>query len=1681
MSDSDALAEVSLSDLPQTSEQLESELANSTGLVVSHGQEAQEEQEEESSQEEEQEEINPLLFLELGDRVLIDSEEFGRTIGRIYYRDAELIRIMPDGATNILLDFPRIYNEDEGIDKFDDDMGVSVSYVLEKANFPSFVEQQDFHVGQQLETLTQSGERSETILTILSINSEEDKIVVQDQTGAEETIVFGFVGIPLDEDFKILRILKQPKLSEAAAAQEEAVPEAASQEAPEEDEELVDEGEEFEIAYVGKVAVAKDVIIRQAKETEKTYTDTIQKVDALNDFMTMLDPIAQKDPRAIRAVRILVETLFNMKQETIQFYEDGSIAGPATLSVDMLADLLKNTNVPMSRPVLDIALKIYLDDQDEFDLDKDEFYSVDFEKELAAAIARVNPVVSSDGQVNMYRIGQHAFIKKFEETWRPNNTGKPVHTFQEDADFFRLEVPDVDDPPLNGLSYSRETKTAGEEPYFTDINYSVRRGLTRTYYKAGNNRKTQLVPADLARAKAYLLFPYSTASTIGSTRTSFLAIDSARSQMKKELMNDILERFEGPKDSIKGEGILTIKSTGESIGNIEIRDYLSQIPFVGTGISDAQITLVELGLNNYELTPAILATIDSKLQAYQKQLRNELVRLREALVAPTSEPEQNSLLADPQVLAEIIRSEPILVDTIIELEKQTSIKPSDIAIVAYLLKTHNDYFQAAMGQQALYVARERLRATRDRFLAAVHLSQLLAKKRQEAGVPPKPNKCEHVAKLAEIRRIEDENERMMLLVKFFAKYQGARQDNFINCSICKQHLLCVHERLQIQGFLNPAENPNIEKEIILNFAGGQFQGNYICRNCGQPIKEISYDTNLEYDDNGKPMMGRAVLVDTDAILEEQLDIALSSVPIPKVKELKLKTKKEELYRDIVHELAGRVGIALSENAYRRIIDRMVQYVMLLPTAEVYNADAAKKKKEGKDVVDYDIIVSRNVICAAAVFLLVEIQTRIPEYTVRYPLHGCVATFEGYPLGSETNMGGMTYIACAVASVMRKETPWNKTGFQSGKTATDRQNAVLQYMSAILAKVRKINPTVEQDLIFKRAYLETRAAQEVIERQTEKIPDGFLPNMITLEPAEAANGENTVVAEVASRMGAAGEQALAEVWIRQANSLAKKTAIVIRGSPVAGTTCCLASITSPGNFWLAASDLPQLAKRTMKPNYRVHPLRVHFVPRPLQEIIVEADDSLNYRLFLKVCYTGPQKGQLHEVGLTNVCRWCGFSFPSHPAIVDADEKSDGQSSVTSQGIDTSRKAFQDLLDEVHRHNQVEPYKAVAVPTVEQITSEFANMTPQPFEGWFDAIQQTFEELIPAVQTGRQVDVINALGPLSNIAASAEAIVRRRIVDSLASHILKLMSELSWDNLLQALNTYFLVPYKRMLVNYNIESYKDVVFKPVSEEGKRGFGKKRKNEKPVGIDIPYSEYINLPDDHKDDINKIMDIDTGFIKTYMPLVNKLQNAKLKLEHFVDCLSTIYSFKEKIHSGVLPGRSTTLKYIQEVLFFGILADLVNPDIMPSMSAGGATSSDMGMTSELLMKIVVGSLKKFNKERMSFSDEELREKITVRNEKEKADIISQFDKMSKDEKEVQLLMKANRMGRWAVGGTKAIWAYDAERYGIEKIERLEAGLIDFPGREPTDIPGREYDDSGLPIMGDEAGYDVMQEGEDDA
>jgi hypothetical protein len=115
----------------------------------------------------------------------------------------------------------------------------------------------------------------------------------------------------------------------------------------------------------------------------------------------------------------------------------------------------------------------------------------------------------------------------------------------------------------------------------------------------------------------------------------------------------------------------------------------------------------------------------------------------------------------------------------------------------------------------------------------------------------------------------------------------------------------------------------------------------------------------------------------------------------------------------------------------------------------------------------------------------------------------------------------------------------------------------------------------------------------------------------------------------------------------------------------------------------------------------------------------------------------------------------------------------------------------------------------------------------------------------------------------------------------------------------------------------------------------------------------------------------------------------------------------------------------------------------------------------------------------LTYSDKELRDELQIRAEKEKAEIIREFSGMDDDKKQVELMLKNLRMGKWAVGGSKAITQYNKDQYERERIERAKAGISDFAtGGFGPEGPA----DAELQAMGvaEDSGYDMERMGEDD-
>ena len=76
----------------------------------------------------------------------------------------------------------------------------------------------------------------------------------------------------------------------------------------------------------------------------------------------------------------------------------------------------------------------------------------------------------------------------------------------------------------------------------------------------------------------------------------------------------------------------------------------------------------------------------------------------------------------------------------------------------------------------------------------------------------------------------------------------------------------------------------------------------------------------------------------------------------------------------------------------------------------------------------------------------------------------------------------------------------------------------------------------------------------------------------------------------------------------------------------------------------------------------------------------------------------------------------------------------------------------------------------------------------------------------------------------------------------------------------------------------------------------------------------------------------------------------------------------------------------------------------------------------------------------------------------------------------MELMNKRKGLGKWAVGGTKLIYAYDKEYYDQEREKRLQAGIMD--DMDDMGDMGDMGDENDEPF--EEEGYDNNQHADDD-
>jgi hypothetical protein len=1640
--------------------------------------------------------------IELGDTIVILGGTLNKTRGKLYEFSEDRFSVLPSGATDRIIKIPLIDGEP------DPELGISEIKILKKSPQPGFIHMVDLRAGQTVETFL-DGPEAGPIFKVVSVNEDDDSAIFQDEAGAEINIEFGFRGIPRELGYEVIRTLESPAAeappSESREAEgagpkslslrvseddversEEGRVPSPGEEAEAEEDDALEEQDKPKFILGERVELPADEEIKEIGSAFRIYQDIFQRSEMLGQLIRSLPQTQQRNPIKLQEIRRLVELMLILRNDVVQYGLTGEPRGLKPTSANTLAELVTRPDVSLARKVANVSKVLYLDhtvnhvnsvkrgdggvDSGAAPVEDVEGLYADYLADVVRQAATLEKTAAMGGEgepgigMPKFFLDMETYRQKIQTPFRIQQAaGKPPITA--DEEIFRLEVPDMEKPQLS----VKAKKSDFPPPQITQSPFAQTRILKSRTTRFTTGEEFRIVESgENPTYDNILVFPRTALRTVGPIRSGSLARDASLGISDVEFMDDLLVRLGEINDFPTADGILLLGVEGNILGNVLVKDWLENLNILVSGIGDTLLELRGYGVSNIEWNVEQVAVIQAKIEQHLAGLKIFMTKQREenkAVLANLRFEPQNLLApADATRLLARVEGEPILQKIFEKVRDYIGdLSAIDVNWFSYIFLAYPDLLLATLGQQPDILTKERLRNVRDQYNNALMKGYRIKQTLLNAGQPPTENACKHVEELDKVRKLghrhaEEPSDvsKMKGMLRLLNKFRGRTEENWVWCNVCDKHLICGHELLQVQEFLRPREKDAIQKELILKFSGGQFSGRFICSVCGQGIQELDFDTNVEFDDAGRPMMGRATLVDEDAIKEAQLQAALTGDGRAEGEgegegeAEEYPTEELNMMFKTLKKIASLVGINPEPEDLRRMVDELSTYVLGLATRDAYAAAA-----KGKKVQDYDIWYSIRYLSAAAAILVINIQTHIPDYIIYYSNAECREGFFGYPLEAEANMSGINCVTTVVAGINDNEFPFNLTTLQRQPNLVKRRDAILPFVKNQVDAFIK-SPLTQANLKRKKEYrVRLYGTSEGIKK--DQIPQIFRPVPYIVGKEEAAAG--AVVAEAAT------PEKQATAWIRNAHQIAKDNSALNPDSPYSETTCCLHKVgeTVAENWSSYSTGKGVLEARRAGIINRSATISTTFYTEKPKVLEGKLDPKDYYKLFARLCWQGPAKGQPHQLGIGLTCGLCDLSFQENPR--DSKDELKLKTHIESQGIIINEDTFNDLLMTARLSSGVLETPIPAPPTGND-TFEWLARHPAPIEGWSQMLQVTqraLQELLTGAGVLTKIQIAQAAEDIVRVVSEKEDYVKMRL-GSQAFSYLESMLKRPPRECGEAVSTYLLVPYQRWLSGLTVESFKILDSYELS--------------KPTVDDI----LIKGMGAHLQIIGADEEL-TGIA---------LRKVRLFVKDLSSCCRDIFPY---IRPLLTLGGKDMVNYIMRAYLIGTIYRFIDPHQLPSASSaegeGEGEGEDSVPNMKLLYKSLGQALTKYATSSKVPTEEEIRTRLEQRVEQEKQVFIGKLDRMGREERRVELVLKGLGMGDWAAGGSKAIRKYDEDRYEVERAERAAAGIMDYPGglgvAEGAE-GGRAIDMFGLDFGGDydaagetgEGGYDHEQMAEDD-
>ena len=1295
--------------------------------------------------EEEQAEAVPTDPLHIGNLIGILSDAYGYTVGRVVYRDLEMVRIMPQEASDRALEFPLA----DGGATFVPELGVGTVELLEIQPSDYYVDFLGARPGEILEFFTTEGAEAAPSGEVEEVIKSKSKDSIKLKDGR----ILKFRGIGPQEPIAVIRVRTAGNLPAAVAAG------AAGEDVAASAQQAQQAQRQTEMAALLR-SVLPAATVEVIPTAERSYPDSMQREDMFQDLLAAVSEKKRTNQRRVRAIEREVDIMVSLKNKSLIRSEAGLVIGPAPHVINTIQDALTASTeaLPGAIPIVKAARVLNLDRNNESDnYNPDDvapriISEVEQQSEELAQLYENDKALPAEIGRGFFAFTQYLLGK--DQAVLQGPIDKP---WKADQDVIRTAGPEV---ATQGFDMELPADNPLETPVtLALLSSSVREKLVRVLtadyhidHKTG--AKNLVAPSDPSTVSGYVILPPKVAMSLrppaqyGELQTSLLYSDllSAYLPSMAQVLRDLhtidpgsplhawtLASADAATTSVAEWLASVIKYVVHPLDALAPRSprMMALLDTLGLGTSDLTAPLTDV-INGFikESQKTWRSLLKERRAEIQKALDTEPPRTYQSVTgsdatlwsALLAAPSLKELLADSSRRNPAIAEAPTLITASLLMEAQGDATPLVFSEIASLDG------RPAIADLDPVVAADSLAKSRSYALRrqALKARDLLA---LSASAPVKST-CTHADRLEAVRNVSDVLQRSRLLRDFIEEFQGPKSGDWMTCIICKQNCVCYHELMELEALAQPSRLVTIQKQILIKFGGGRQGRQIVCKNCGLGLQEIDYDDHVEFDDDGRPIASASVLTDEqmqDVGETSWKRIAATAAAAPVSNSVSFATEGQRDLGDALTVILDRGGLQADADVIRRIVRYADLYVSLrAPPQGAYEAQRSRmltsastkiKVTSGAggvvvDVPTYAALLDQLRISALIALTAISLQVATPAIVVNNPLPLCAFSRSGYPFEPKAkpeDIGALSYISCVVASIQRDSVPWRNMKWAGEPKIEPRKREALKVgliaMQIILgldAKSAPLSFTPEINQLLQRARTDVVATKErALVSLTDELPVGFRPEPFPvrmdrpslerdpLPPIQEALAAGAPVASLIPPIAAAIHQdAIAIVGIlHETASAAVAIALSAGQKPAADSTCC------PIRF----ADLRPLEQGTL---VKAHALLRSSIPSetnagthlwptfetPIPEAIDQTvEEGVLFKLFLKFCYSGPTVGENHEFSTGSICRSCGLALGKPVDLIDFG--TEGAAILAAQQgplrVEVTRASFSSLSEAVRR--------------------------------------------------------------------------------------------------------------------------------------------------------------------------------------------------------------------------------------------------------------------------------------------------------------------------------------------------------------------------------------------------------------